>query len=259
MIQDTIRHLVKPTPSILLADDDEVFRTPLARLLGRDGFDVVCVEDSAGAIQALREREFDLLISDIHMPGNAHLELIRELPQVVRGLPVILMTGYPGLDTAISSVGLAVTAYLTKPIVYPDFIRLVTEATSRHQRARQLGVQRERVKAWVGQLRVVAEALRSGPSPASVSQEELLLMAANLAKVMNDLVEVSGPAGALFADHPTSERDHLIAALRETVDTLQRTKRSFKSKELGELRAKLTSLLDSEPGTTDPKREPGTL
>lgn len=258
MSSDSIRHLVTPTSAILLADDDEVFRTPLARLLGRDGFDVVCVEDSAGAIKALREREFDLLISDIHMPGNAHLELIRELPQVVRGLPVILMTGYPGLDTAISAVGLAVTAYVTKPVVYADFFRLVTEAVGRRQRARRLDAQRERVKAWADQLRVVAEALRAGPSAVSVSQEELLRMAANLSKVMNDLVEVTGPAGVLCADHPAPEREYLIAALRETVDTLHRTKRSFKSKELGELRAKLTSLLASDSGTADANRERGT-
>ncbi|MHB1305682.1 MAG: hypothetical protein ACYDC1_16265 [Limisphaerales bacterium] len=77
-------------------------------------------------------------------------------------------------------MGLAVTAYVIKPVVYADFIRLVTEATSRRQQGRQLGAQRERVKAWAGQLRVGAEARRAKSSPASVSQEELLWMAANL-------------------------------------------------------------------------------
>ncbi|MHB1305681.1 MAG: hypothetical protein ACYDC1_16270 [Limisphaerales bacterium] len=74
---------------------------------------------------------------------------------------------------------------------------------------------------------------------------------------MNHLVDVTGPAGVLFADHPAPERDRLIAALRETVNTPHSTKRSFKSKELVELRAKLMSLLASEPGAADVNRKRG--
>lgn len=101
---------------ILLADDEESFLSTTARLLRREGYTCDCAKDASTAIQMLREQEYDVLISDIRMPGNDDLELIREASQIAKGLPVILITGYPTVQTAIQSVGVNVSSYLVKPI-----------------------------------------------------------------------------------------------------------------------------------------------
>jgi DNA-binding NarL/FixJ family response regulator len=63
----------------------------------------------------LGRENYDLLIADIKMPGNSDLEFISALPKIAEGMPVILVTGYPSLNSAIESVQLPVVAYLVKP------------------------------------------------------------------------------------------------------------------------------------------------
>ena len=88
---------------ILIADDEETFLMSTADLLRNEGFECDCAPDATSAAQMLRSGDHDLLIADIKMPGNFELEFIRDLPQIAEGLPVILVTGYPTLDTAIQS------------------------------------------------------------------------------------------------------------------------------------------------------------
>jgi DNA-binding NtrC family response regulator len=64
-----------------------------AKRLTRAGFDCDAVGSVAEAIEALRTKEYDVLLADIHVPGNAGLELIESDPVVSAGLPVILLTG----------------------------------------------------------------------------------------------------------------------------------------------------------------------
>jgi DNA-binding NarL/FixJ family response regulator len=63
----------------------------------------------------LRKESYDLLIADIKMQGNSDLEFIKALPQIAGEMPVILVTGYPSLNSAIESIQLPVVAYLVKP------------------------------------------------------------------------------------------------------------------------------------------------
>ncbi|MCI0692942.1 response regulator [candidate division KSB1 bacterium] len=70
----------------------------------------------------LGKNRYDLLIADIKMPGNDELEFIEEPPAIAEGLPVILVTGYPSLNTAIKSTRLHVAGYMMKPL--PPILRL---------------------------------------------------------------------------------------------------------------------------------------
>ena len=106
---------------VLFADDDRAARESLAELLRRLGYTCECAATATEALEKLRAAPCEALISDIHMPGNTALELVEAAVQVVPGLPVILLTGRPSVETAARSVRLPVTAYLTKP---PDLNRL---------------------------------------------------------------------------------------------------------------------------------------
>lgn len=101
---------------ILIADDEETFLHSTADLLRREGYDCDIVPDGNRAAEMLGKGEYDLLIADIKMPGNGNLELVREMPRLAEGLPVILVTGYPSLKTAMESFQLPVAAYLPKPV-----------------------------------------------------------------------------------------------------------------------------------------------
>ncbi len=100
---------------ILIADDEESFLYSTADILRREGYECGCATDARTATDMLGRENYDLLIADIKMPGNSDLEFISALPKIAEGMPVILVTGYPSLNSAIESVQLPVVAYLVKP------------------------------------------------------------------------------------------------------------------------------------------------
>ena len=109
---------------VLIADDDEAFRTATKAFLRRQGFDCENAKDASTAIEMLRNSDFELLISDINMPGNAGLELVEKLPDIAAALPVILLTGHPSVQSAARSVRLQVVAYLVKPCDADELLSL---------------------------------------------------------------------------------------------------------------------------------------
>ena len=89
---------------LLLADDEEIFLQSTADLLRLEGFSVDCAKDAHEAARLLREFRYDVLISDIRMPGNLDLALVHGISEPNAGIPVILMTGYPSAPTAIQAI-----------------------------------------------------------------------------------------------------------------------------------------------------------
>jgi DNA-binding NtrC family response regulator len=104
------------TSKILIADDDETFLLAITDLLRREGYECYYAPDAMTVIETLKSVKFDLLISDINMPGNTELELIKKLREVAAEMPVILITGSPFSDTEIQSLKPQVTACLSKPL-----------------------------------------------------------------------------------------------------------------------------------------------
>jgi len=115
---------------ILIADDEESFLYSTADILRREGYECSCASDARAAMEMLKEESYDLLIADIKMQGNSDLEFIKNLPQIAEGLPVILVTGYPSLNSAIESIQLPVVAYLVKPFELNDLLVRVKDAVT---------------------------------------------------------------------------------------------------------------------------------
>ena len=101
---------------ILLVDDEESIRKLLSRML-ESNYDVEVAADGDAAIRLLREPEahYDLLISDLNMPGMDGLTLIREAQRIDPALPAVVITGYSTESSAIEALNLGVAGYLTKP------------------------------------------------------------------------------------------------------------------------------------------------
>jgi len=125
-------HQPAPAPArrrILLVDDEASIRTLLARMLAA-AYDVDTSFDGENALDKLRipGAHYDLLISDLNMPGMDGLTLIREARRIDAGLPVIIITGYSNESSAIEAVNLGVAGYLTKPFGSPQMLAAAAKA-----------------------------------------------------------------------------------------------------------------------------------
>ncbi|MFL5388012.1 MAG: response regulator, partial [Myxococcales bacterium] len=87
-------------PSILLVDDDEVFRERLARALRERGWEVRTAGDYASAMEAARAESPQHALVDLRMPGRSGLELVRDLKACDATTKVVVLTGYGSIATA---------------------------------------------------------------------------------------------------------------------------------------------------------------
>jgi CheY-like chemotaxis protein len=244
---------------ILIADDEEVFLDSTADLLREEGYHCDCVGDGPSAAETLAQGEYDLLIADIKMPGNPNLELVKQLEYLADGLPVILVTGYPSMESAIKSVTLPVSAYLVKPVDYEDLMSSVRKAVERARIYRAARDTEYHLKEWQEKLRGMKELLRSHPGNSdSVSVEDFVnITLHNIVISLGDLKNVTEAVASLTGEKDVCHLvncprlDTLLAALRDTIGVLERTKSAFKSKELGELRRQLESLVEEAKGHED--------
>ena len=123
-----------PPARILVADDEPLFLKTTAALLRKAGFECTCAANGEAALEALARERFDLLLSDLNMPGNFKLELLREGRRQWPEIPMIIVTGAPSLPTAIESVRLGIADYLLKPVKYDDLLTSVRRALAHRAR-----------------------------------------------------------------------------------------------------------------------------
>ena len=110
---------------ILIADDEPLYLRTTGQLLRKAGYECVCVPDADAALDKLRSEPFDLVLSDLNMPGNLKLELLQQGRSQWPDIPLIVITGVPSLPTAIESVRLGIADYLLKPVKYEDLLASV--------------------------------------------------------------------------------------------------------------------------------------
>jgi two-component system response regulator HydG len=121
---------------ILIADDEPLFLRTTAELLRREGFVCTCAPSGTAALEALSNEEFDLVLSDLNMPGNFKLELLKEGRTKWPDIPLIVVTGAPSLPTAIESVRLGITDYLLKPVKIDDLLSSIRRALAHQDQTR---------------------------------------------------------------------------------------------------------------------------
>ncbi|MDF1821142.1 MAG: response regulator [Alcanivoracaceae bacterium] len=237
---------------ILLADDEMLFAESTSELIRRQGYYCEHVGNAHDALEKIRGQHFDILVSDINMPANEDLSLLGEIRKLRRKPTVILVTGYPSVDTAVRSVEESVFAYKIKPFDTDDFMETLAEA-ARHSRFRtQMHAHTEAARAILQQLEQLQETLERDNAP---NLDQTVMDYISL--LMIQVAETSMEASSLIhqvadgrkdqplrkvASHPDLEV--LRNALTETVNVLERTKHAFKSRELGSLRKRLEQVIN---------------
>ena len=109
-------------PTILLVDDDEVFRTRLARAFRDRGYDPRIAADFDEAVCEARADSPEYAVVDLRMPGRSGLELVQELREIDPATKTVVLTGYGSIATAIDAVRLGATYYLSKPADADDIV-----------------------------------------------------------------------------------------------------------------------------------------
>ena len=235
-------------PRLLIADDEEVFLLSTADLLRQEGYVVDCVMDGREASRLLRETRYDLLISDIRMPGNPDLELIQDLPEPNRDLPVILMTGYPSAETAIRAVNRSVLAYLVKPMEFRDLLTQVQRGVAQRQVQQAVADSARRIQDWAGEMAQLANGF-SAPGGVPV-QRMLGAMLGRMGETLIDMKHLLDLGAGLEEDGkacsvqncPRLESYQRI--FQEGIEILEKTKGAFKSRNLEDLRRRMESVVE---------------
>jgi excisionase family DNA binding protein len=115
-------------PRILVVDDEAAIRELLSKTLALAEYDVDLAPDGAAAIERLRLIPYDLLITDLKMPGVDGLTVVREARRLKADIPVVIITGFSTEASAIEAVNLGVSGYLTKPFRVPRVLATAAKA-----------------------------------------------------------------------------------------------------------------------------------
>jgi DNA-binding NarL/FixJ family response regulator len=207
-------------------DDDGPLLTAIGAILRHHGFEVECHGSAPGALDALARRPFDLIVTDLHLPGQSGIELLRRVTETAPGTTAIVITGEPTVDSAVEALRLAAVDYLVKPFDPRDLVARVRTGVEKTRARRQVSDARERVEELGRMLGALQSALDGAsapeapaPSPApraagrlrGLSEAERSALSARELEVLEALVEGKSPkeiAAALFISQHTA-RNHL--------------------------------------------------
>jgi two-component system, NtrC family, response regulator AtoC len=115
-------------PSLLVADDDQVARELLGEALGREGYRVSLVASGEECVRLAETEAFDAALVDLRMPGLDGLGVLKRLAAIQPGLPVVILTAFASIDTAIEAVNAGASDYLSKPFRMEE-IKVVVRRT----------------------------------------------------------------------------------------------------------------------------------
>lgn len=118
-------------PSILLVDDEVAFANNLLKLMSKRGYDIVVVYNGADAVNMVGEKEFDVIILDMKMPGMDGIATLKEIKKKAPLVEVVILTGHGSVESGIEGMQLGAFDFLMKPVSIDDLQEKVSEAYQR--------------------------------------------------------------------------------------------------------------------------------
>ena len=114
-------------PRILVIDDEEIARKNLSHILEKDAYEVLTAEDGRDALAKLSAASFDVVISDLKMPGINGMEILENIRQTRPDTRVVMVTGMPTATSAVEAMGKG-RSYISKPFKLEEVRAAVREA-----------------------------------------------------------------------------------------------------------------------------------
>lgn len=116
---------------MLVVDDEAVIREGLRRILGEAGYQVESFAQGHLAIERMQTENFDLVISDVKMPGMSGIEVLKAIRVLQPQVPIIMITGYSTVDTAVEALKNGAADYIAKPFVPEELLAKISQALNR--------------------------------------------------------------------------------------------------------------------------------
>ena len=174
-----------PTPRILVVDDDKAVRAALGVNLRKAGYEVTLCRSAQEALAALEERAFDLMLTDVAMPGMSGLDLLDKLRAKWPTVRVVVMTGYGSVPDAVATMKAGADDYIIKPISREELLVIVERAVQEKALLAELVELRSQVDKQYSFENII------GATPAMVEVYELVESVADT----RALVLIQGPTG----------------------------------------------------------------
>jgi DNA-binding NarL/FixJ family response regulator len=211
------------SPRLLLVDDEKSFREATGALLRREGYSCECARDASEGFALLEQTPYDLLLTDLRMAGNASLEFLHDVARQFPTMPVLVVTGYPSLSSAIAALRLTVCDYLVKPFELADLTAAVERAIQKGRASRALREVGAEMRGWVDTLQRWTGAEMAGvsgtlievlPDGAGGLRVELSQRERDVATAVSSGVRVATIARN-FRISPRTVRNHLQSIFRK--------------------------------------------
>ncbi len=178
--------------TILIVEDEQVLRESLAGLLEEEGYDVVQAPNGKDAYDLVVQRPVDLVLSDVRMPEMDGLTLLGHLKQLAPETPVIMITAYGTVDSAVEAMKAGGWDYLLKPVQFDDLLLKIQRALEFREMSRDRRIMTEQLAAESTFHNLVSE---------SPNMRELFEQVRKLSTVKSSVLIVgeSGTGKELFA------------------------------------------------------------
>src|SRR5574337_1799475 len=157
-------------PRVLVADDEIGLRESVERALRREGFRVDQAEDGQVSLDTFRQREVDLLLADLKMPGLDGLELLRAAKLLAPEVEVIVLSGHGTVEEAVQAMKEGAYDFLTKPLERAQLVRTVRQALEHRALVLANRSLQRRLDELVGVDEIIGESPPIRPVPALVKQ-----------------------------------------------------------------------------------------
>lgn len=136
---------MKKELEILIVDDDSAHRVMLKKLIGGWGYRVFEADDGAVAIEEAARRSFDLILMDVRMVNISGIEALERIKATNPAIPIIIMTAYASVETAVSALKKGAYDYLTKPLDFDELQIKIARATEHNRQKKEIEYLRERL------------------------------------------------------------------------------------------------------------------
>jgi len=161
-------------PSILVVDDELSMREFLKILLEKEGYEVTTASEASSAIDFIQNKDFDLVLSDIKMPGMGGLSLLEKIKDIDNSIPVIMITAYASPENAVFAMKSGAFDYITKPFKVDEIIKIIKSAISAAapSRTEEVTGETDSFEGIIGKspemLKIYNLISRIAPTPASI-------------------------------------------------------------------------------------------
>lgn len=192
--------------TVLVVDDKEMLRDSVAVTLQRAGFAVLAASDGAAGLEIVAKRRPDAVVTDLRMPGLSGIELIEKIREIDDDMPVVLMTAYGTIETAVQAMKLGAFDYVTKPFEGDELLVSVKRAIE-HARLRRENAVLKLAAADLGQTSLASP----GPSEQASGIDRVMGVSPAMMEVKEKIAVIAESNGTVLITGESGTGKEVVA------------------------------------------------